>query len=142
MKTLFSIIIICLGLTMQSHAQNEFNSPKILTQLKIGQAYHVGGKSLKFMKVSSDSRCPKGVTCVWPGEIKIIVGIYEGKDDLSEIKVFEVSPGQEQPVLAEIGDKVFRVFNISPYPKKGETILAEEYQLNLVITSKKQAEGQ
>lgn len=138
MKKLLSIIVICLGFCLQSQAQTKQRSPKIVAQLKVGQSYTVGSQSLKFVRVSSDSRCPEGVTCVWQGEVKIMVAIYSNKKEVSETKVLNISPGKESPFVAEIEGKVFQVFSVSPYPKKGEAIATDEYRLNLIVTDVKE----
>ncbi len=40
--------------------------------LAVGESADLGdGRSLGFVKVVSDSRCPKDVQCVWAGEVKL-----------------------------------------------------------------------
>ena len=35
------------------------------------------GFNLVLAAVVSDSRCPEGVTCIWPGEASVVVSVYK-----------------------------------------------------------------
>lgn len=50
------------------------DSPSL--ELKTGEQAAIGNVTIKFKKVLSDSRCPRGVTCIWAGEAKVLVAIY------------------------------------------------------------------
>jgi hypothetical protein len=49
--------------------------------LRVGQSASIKGEELqiKFLEVVADSRCPRGVTCIWEGEVSCMVTIkYRG----------------------------------------------------------------
>ena len=85
--------------------------------------------SLKFVEVTSDSRCPSDVVCVQMGSAKCdVVFIYQGRN---------------YPVTLEAGGEaddslVFTdytvEFNLQPYPVSSKQIKPEEYKLVMTIS--------
>jgi len=45
--------------------------------LQAGELFNLGEVTVLFKEVISDSRCPKQVTCIWAGEAKVLLEIYE-----------------------------------------------------------------
>ena len=71
------ILIVTVLCSISFYAQTEI---KITTKKCIPKK----GYYLQLKNVLDDSRCPKGVTCVWAGEAEIIVFVYENKKILEE----------------------------------------------------------
>ena len=46
-------------------------------ELGVGDSFRVPGRalSIQFVRVVSDSRCPKGVTCIWEGDAVVAVRV-------------------------------------------------------------------
>lgn len=108
-------------------------SPKIVHKLKPGKMVSFGDKSIEFIKVISDSRCPREVTCVWAGEATVLVGIYEnGK--LIERKEVTLQPRKEILELFSANNKLISAYSLDPYPKI-KTPNASEYMLNVLVTN-------
>lgn len=131
-------------LTDQEPASFKYN---IHTEtLCIGDNLEFGDYSIKFKEVISDSRCPRGVTCVWAGEVKVLVEFYED----GQFKGDKVITGTnmeigENEIVSEAGISLAEFFSdkdlgitkvvVSPYPGKNK-ISPEEYSVNLGVASK------
>ena len=73
MKNLFLGLFLLISSALFAQTEvNVFNA-----QLQTGQAFSFNNNAVCFKEVVSDSRCPKGVTCVWAGEARVLVDIYE-----------------------------------------------------------------
>jgi len=120
--------------TMVGCAQSESRTEVRLNQtfvMKMGQAVEVAGENLniKFKDITEDSRCPKGVVCVWAGQVSALIQISAGD-------------GQEELILTEPGSSpntiAYRQYTIShqitPYPEAGKAINKADYRLQLTIS--------
>ena len=100
--------------------------------LSIGQSIVITGEDLKikFVEVLEDSRCPRGVTCIWEGRVTADVEISTGgsteKLELSQPGLTEV-PARETYRGYELAYKV------EPYPEEDKEIAADEYRLILIV---------
>lgn len=118
------------------------DSPSL--ELKTGEQAAIGNVTIKFKKVLSDSRCPRGVTCIWAGEAKVLVAIY--KDNRLV--------GDEILILENVGSQISR-FNkyfpamdfelvagrLQPYPEAGHKIAMKDYCLSLQFDKKETDKG-
>jgi len=115
-------------------AQNDVNI--FNTQLQSGQAFSFNENAVCFKEVVSDSRCPKGVTCVWAGEARVLVDIYEdGK--FKEEKMLIIN-GNNISINFSFGDKEYAISapQLYPYPAANATISKGDYILDLQISEK------
>ena len=116
--------------------------------LCIGDNLDFGNKSIKFKKVISDSRCPNvaGVTCVWAGEVEVLVEFYEdGRVQGEKIITGTNIEIGEYEIVSAVGISITEFFNekglditsveVTPYPGK-EKISPEEYSVSLSIARK------
>jgi hypothetical protein len=101
--------------------------------LRVGQSASIKGEELqiKFLEVVADSRCPRGVTCIWEGEVSCMVVIkYRGS--LQQMIFTEPGSTNWPP---EISFKEYQiVYHVEPYPEAGVTIPVAEYQLFLRVS--------
>lgn len=44
------------------------------------------GSSLRLLRVENDSRCPKGVNCIWEGDAEVVIAV-EGADVESPVRL-------------------------------------------------------
>ncbi|WP_299213435.1 hypothetical protein [uncultured Aquimarina sp.] len=110
--------------------------PKIITKLQIGKKANFETKSIQFIKVTEDSRCPTNVTCVWQGQAKVLIGIYEN-DTLLEEKLMivgakGVSPDNNKEILKS-GNKTIYGYNLSPYPSGDQKTDPSDYYLEMIV---------
>ncbi|MBQ4819015.1 hypothetical protein [Aquimarina sp. MMG016] len=137
MKHIICIIFCILSLnTINAQDSTKVEAPKIITKLKLGQTLDFNSTSIKFLRVTEDSRCPSGVNCIWAGQAKLIIGIYEN-DTLKEEKelvfgVKGINPKRMEEVFT-IDKKTIYGYTVSPYPKDKEKIAPENYYLELVV---------
>jgi hypothetical protein len=86
--------------------------------------------SLKFKAVSSDSRCPKGVACIWAGEAKCLMQVTLN-GAVSEV-VFTENGGADAYSRNVIGAYTAS-YRLTPYPEAGKPIAAGDYRLLLKV---------
>ena len=107
--------------------------------LQVGEALQFEGKSVRFKEIISDSRCPKGVTCIWAGEAKVLVEILEegevcGERELTisgaaeAVSLQQLFPGESISLLPAV---------LAPYPEISKEIGREDYKLSLQVRVKK-----
>jgi len=106
--------------------------PEILTKVNLLDHVEVGAYTLTFTKVESDGRCPKQVTCVWPGEANIVIEINDGTDT-EQYRISIPALGLHRKILSTDSHKVY-LKNIEPYPIRTNDNL-EAYKLVLKIAS-------
>ena len=126
-------------------------------KLCIGDMMPVADGAIKFKKVISDSRCPKGeaITCVWAGEVKILVEFYaEGKlrgekiitgSNILVEENYKDGELEKERITAKSNTSIAHFFNgrdlsisnivVLPYPGT-KKILPEEYSVHLIISEK------
>lgn len=111
-----------------------------------GDDMHLGDREIRFKKIVSDSRCPKNVSCIWAGEVKVLVEFFEdGK--LKGEKVItgtNIAVGNNDIVssanisLAEFfknSDFNIKKVVVTPYPEAGHKITQEEYSVELLVSN-------
>ena len=100
--------------------------------LSIGQSVLIAGEDLriKFVEVSEDSRCPKGVTCVWEGRVSAVVEISA---DGSSQQLKLTQPGLTEQPAKDTFEEYQLTFKVEPYPEAGKEISADEYRLLLTV---------
>jgi hypothetical protein len=81
--------------------------------------------SVKFLKVASDSRCRKQVTCIWPGEAKVLLGITV-RGEYIEREVVVSGTGAEITIAENLQ---VSISHLRPYPKTARCLAPEEYCL-------------
>lgn len=94
-------------------------------ELQLKQPKEVDGMTLEWVEVQ-DSRCPKGVTCVWAGEavvgIEYAAGEESGRIDLG-------LQAREMPASRNVAGRGLTLLSVEPYPeasrsaKKGEALI-------------------
>jgi hypothetical protein len=99
--------------------------------LSIGRSAHITseGIDIKFVDVTTDSRCPTGVECIQAGVVTCETEIT--KDDV-----------KTQLILSEAGTTINNTpfqnytfnFHVSPYPEAGKKIAKSDYRLYLTVS--------
>ncbi len=87
------------------------------------------GLEITFSRVIEDSRCPKGVECVWAGNGKVELSIhFPGEKE----RVQELNTNLE-PKDIMAGEYKIRLVELQPYPEKSQENLQEKYRLKLIV---------
>lgn len=112
-------------------------SPKVAElgkpfELKRGQSATVSGAELTvgFEGVSEDSRCPTGVQCVWEGDASVEVTLLKPPAEKAT-RVLHTSAREPREATYQ-GLKV-RLKDLTPQPKEGAPVAAQEYRVTLVV---------
>lgn len=103
--------------------------------LPIGDSVLIEGEELqiKFLEVVGDSRCPRGVTCVWEGEVSCRVEVTY-QDTLQSVILTE--PGLTSWPPEELFKEYKITYHVEPYPAVGIEITEDEYRLHLTLTKR------
>ena len=136
------VALICLALLAACDMPHPFSSD--IGEHRFGETFSTSaGKTemierkviVSFIAVVEDSRCPKRVTCIWQGEVKVRIGVML-RDETQ-------SPAQREVVLSTLSDAAgtatiqgFRVelVDVSPYPEEGGPIVSAKYSVTLRVT--------
>ncbi len=115
-----------------NNTPNKVEAPTIGLKLMYGDIANFGETQIKFKKVLADSRCPKGVQCVWAGEAKVLIEIYKnGELDTEKELTFAALKSVLDIIDTEfLGIKALR---LQPYPNAAVPKNKEEYYLLLEV---------
>jgi hypothetical protein len=133
MKLLFILLIP--AIVWSQNIQKANDSTIVVSKLNYKKSISIEDIHLKFEEVVSDSRCPKDVQCVWAGEAKVLIEIYQnGNIDKKEIKIDinGVLDDTSNLVYSSNDIKVYAT-GLYPYPitsKKGDL---EMYYLEISV---------
>ena len=100
--------------------------------LPVGQSATVSGEDLavKFEAVTTDSRCPRGVYCIWAGEARCELKVcYKGETSTVTLKEMGGTDGFTQTTFKDL--KIS--FKLTPYPEAGHHPEPGEYKLVMSI---------
>ncbi|MGO4817244.1 hypothetical protein [Flavobacterium sp. W22_SRS_FP1] len=94
------------------------------------------GNSLVLKETLLDSRCPVGVSCIWAGEIKVLVALYLDKKFITE-ETLTISGNTTKENIAwfaqylPVDKRNLKSINVLPYPKEGVKIKAKDYYISI-----------
>lgn len=105
-----------------------------LLSLRYGQGavFQAHDLALKFVDVPLDSRCPVNVTCVWEGEIEVVVNVRRQQADLGNLH-FTFSRGSGSSVF--IDGYEIHLIGVRPEARSDPPIQMEEYGILLRVTA-------
>ena len=131
------MLLFSFGCTSQTHEigadlGQEFN-------LHVGQTVFIEDEQIKFkfVEVVADSRCAKGATCIWQGEVTCTVEITYLESLYSKTLT---QPGLTEEPSRDVFKEYSITFNVKPYPELGKDNNTSEYWLQLVIEKKSMIE--
>jgi hypothetical protein len=93
--------------------------------LHIGETARYEGLSIELLGVTSDSRCPEGVTCIWAGTLHTDVRI--------------ITPSSATTTTMMLGNSIMTdahtitLTGAFPTPKEGEPIVPADYMLTFTV---------
>lgn len=122
MKNIFLIIVLLVSTTF--YAQNNIT----ITQKK---CIPKKGFYLKLQRVFDDSRCPEDVTCIWAGEVSIIIEVYKDKKIVEEKTVILNFKNSEENIkwfsnYLPKNSKKIKNIGVFPYPKEGQMVKSKK----------------
>ena len=98
-------------------------------QLAVGERAVVGGVSIRFVTVPSDSRCPTTVVCIWEGDGAVLVEI----GPVAGGGAADTLHTRDNPKAIDLGEITLELVRLDPYPETPGGIPAEEYVATFVV---------
>ncbi|NQY05280.1 MAG: hypothetical protein HRT68_03490 [Flavobacteriaceae bacterium] len=137
MKVLIGALILLVSTFSFSQEQEERKTPEIISKIGLGETMTLTDEitQVTFLKVITDSRCPKGVTCVWAGEVEFEIEIKSG--NTSEVKRMKLTGGLT-PLIKEMTNLNCYALTVSPYPENGVTVDPNAYVLEMISKAKEE----
>jgi hypothetical protein len=140
---IFLILFSFLSITLASLEQGVFAqssaSMSIDTNLdsefilQINQSAEIKSEDITvtFFNVTSDSRCPSDVTCIWQGQAGIELDVQKGE---VEYTVSLSIGGDSSPEESIFNSYLIQLVDLSPYPISTKNIQPEDYTATIKIT--------
>lgn len=133
------ITALILGFSVSIFGQIKTDKPEVLVEyhdIAIGDSLVFDEYEIKFVDVTTDSRCPKAVICVREGEANIEVEVYKSNELVSKKKLIFTSmvvlPSGKGNLFNSDFLKVTGAA-LHPYPITDNQILKENYKLKLLF---------
>ena len=126
MKKFLAVLIFIFSLSVFAQSEIKITPKKCLPK----KGYH-----LKLVKVFDDSRCPTGTTCVWAGEVSVIVNVYKDKKFIEEktIKFNAKNTSENSAWFSNYYSKKIKSIDVSPYPENGVTVKTKKQYIRIVF---------
>lgn len=102
-----------------------------IAELTSGVKVEHGGLILDLLQVN-DSRCPIGETCIWAGQIEVLLRVSGVQLEPTDIKL--VRKREANTVFA--AGHGFRLLDVKPHPQKDVTIQTSEQTAQIGIVAK------
>jgi hypothetical protein len=95
-----------------------------------------GKLKIKFVSVPEDSRCPKGVNCIWAGNARVVlqVGKTAGKPSNLEL---DTNPREATNAAGGgYNGYLIKLVEVAPYPVAEQPVRPRSYTVTLVVSKK------
>jgi hypothetical protein len=128
MKNLVVLFVLVLSISCASQKEDSTEIKQVETH-KLSEEY-----SFKIKEIISDSRCPEGVSCIWAGEVELVLSIYkEGVFYKDEMVTLNFKNFPENKFLLEkyTLNKKIKSIEVLPIKKQGVEISLEDYSLKI-----------
>ena len=101
--------------------------------LSVGQGASITAENLQvgFKEVIEDSRCPRGVTCIWAGRVSCVIELAHASPSY---RMVLTQPGLVDKYARERYEGYELAFHVTPYPEAGKQIAKDTYRLHLIIS--------
>ena len=103
-------------------------------KLRAGQQVTLKEGNLRIkLDAVEDSRCPRGVTCVWAGngQVTLTIGKRGGRGESLTLNTMGIG---QMPSEGKYKSYKVKLVELSPYPRDGQEIAAGDYTATLVVS--------
>lgn len=100
--------------------------PYGIVTLKVKETARFKDSTITLLSVTSESRCPSGVQCIWAGTVKANILVVSGMGTSTET----IELGKSATTEAE----KIEVTAVNPYPTKEKQITQQEYKVTFNVT--------
>jgi len=132
MKYLSILIFIVFGFTQVSAQENA----PVLAKVMFTETVSIEDISINFVDVISDSRCPKNVSCIWAGEVKILIAISKEGQLIEKKEVVFSGAGvvnEKDHLLYTSNNLRILCLGILPYPITPDNIPNTNYYMEIQV---------
>jgi hypothetical protein len=92
-----------------------------------------GTMTISYAEVVEDSRCPAFSMCIWEGRAVVEFDLLLNGDN-QKLTLISRS-GQENLARDTIGNYIFTLENVAPYPQSPDDIQEKDYRFTLNVTN-------
>ena len=145
---LISTFLIVLFMVLFVYAVDHppYNAPKFVSwkigysaplgkevSLKIDQTLEIESENLeiKFLGMTSDSRCPKGTDCVWAGQVIVMVNVWKAGENLGEFELIDTNGGGLSPT--QVDNYEIFLLKVKPYREVNKIINTKDYIITIKV---------
>jgi hypothetical protein len=102
-------------------------------ELRVGDTRPVPGTTLSvtFVRVVNDSRCPRGVTCLWAGDASVELRVTPADGPSATV---QLHVNQQEANRATVHGLRWQLERLEPYPEADRPIETGEYCAVLIVT--------
>lgn len=106
--------------------------------LRVGQEVLVAEQklSVKFVSVPEDSRCPKGVTCIWAGNVRVLLQVTKTGSKPAKVELSLNPRDFPDGEAKDCGNYHVKLVSVEPYPVKDQQLAAKDYVVTLSVSKK------
>ncbi|WP_424492909.1 hypothetical protein [Salinimicrobium sp. GXAS 041] len=136
-------MLILISFSPLVQAQDATPVQSYASTLGLGELLQFGDRSIKFKNLIPDSRCPADVTCIWAGEAKILVEVFEEGKSCGEEIIIISGGGNDSASLNRIfsgADFSLVGLVLKPYPKTSRNLKPSDYTLTLEVKEEKKGD--
>ncbi|MCB0579951.1 MAG: hypothetical protein KDD10_11680 [Phaeodactylibacter sp.] len=111
--------------------QNDYQLGQLF-RLQLGESArcHCPGPTIQFTAIKEDSRCPEFTNCIWEGQAVIQFSLEKGERQYVDLTL---RAGHPELASKKVGDYIYRLEKVSPYPQAGKAHQPEEYVVEMVV---------
>jgi hypothetical protein len=126
MKKIILLSVLLFSCVLFSQKIEKITSKKCIAK----KGYH-----LKLKSVFNDSRCPEGTTCIWAGEVSVLVEVYNDKIFVEEKTLTFNSKNREENNLwfSKYFSGNIKGVGVLPTKKEGIVVKPEKQYINIVF---------
>lgn len=124
MKKLLLFSALLLSISLFAQTSTKITAKKCIPK----KGYH-----LKLKNVLSDSRCPQETTCVWAGEVSVLVQVYKDKKFIEEKTVTFNSKNSEENIqwFTTYYSKKIKKISFGPAKKEGVVVAVKNQYITI-----------
>jgi hypothetical protein len=126
MKKLFTLCLLLMNSFLFAQSEIKITSKKCIPKL---------GYYLRLQSVIDDSRCPEGATCIWAGEVSVVLKVYKNKKFFEQKTLTFNAKNKEENFnwFAKYYSKKIKSIAVVPYPKEGQIVKFKNQYLSIVF---------
>nr|WP_314839369.1 hypothetical protein [uncultured Flavobacterium sp.] len=86
--------------------------------------------------IENDSRCPKGTTCIWEGEVSAVLQVFDGQKQVEETTLVFNEKNKEAnkkwfATYLPVEKQKIESLLVRPYPVEGSSIKPADYAIQI-----------